>query len=352
MLGDKQEQHVESNSTAIQAGENVTVIQNNGLSYSDVKEVALDVFTNNFYILAGKAQDVARERAEQITEDFLKKLQKENPEGFSKAEDPDFQHALFTIQKEYARNGDEDLGDLLIDLLVDRSKQEQRDILQIVLNESLNVAPKLTDNQLAALAIIFFFKYTQNYGVLDHNKLGENLDRVESFIDKLSKNISCYQHLEFSSCGSINTLSSSKLEKNLGTTYQGLFLKGFDPDEITKRNLSIGMDPRFFIPCENDTSKMQVNAINIEMLEEMIDKAGLVDADKKQLLSLFDLNKMSDDEIKQKCIEIRPYMDTLFDIWNNSYMSRFTLTSVGIAIGHANIKRSTGEFSDLSIWIN
>lgn len=352
MLGDKQVQQVKSDSTAIQAGGNVTVIQTSGLSYSEVKEVALDVFTNNFYMLAGKAQDVAKERAEQITEDFLEKLQKENPEGFSKAEDPDFQHALFTVQKEYARNGDEDLGDLLIDLLVDRSKQEQRDILQIVLNESLNVAPKLTNDQLAALAMVFIFKYTQNTDIVDHKSFGEYLDTIESFIDKLSKKISCYQHLQFSSCGSINTLSATKLEQRLGTTYQGLFLKGFDPDEINKRNLSIGMDPRFIGPCMNDLSKVQVKVLNKELLERMIDEAGLVDTDKQQLLSLFDLNKMSDDEIKQKCIEIRPYMDTLFDIWNDSYMSRFTLTSVGIAIGHANIKRSTGELTDLSIWIN
>ncbi len=30
----------------------------------------------------------------------------------------------------------------------------------------------------------------------------------------------------------------------------------------------------------------------------------------------------------------------------------FTLTSVGIAIGHANIKRPVSKFSNLSIWIN
>jgi hypothetical protein len=28
------------------------------------------------------------------------------------------------------------------------------------------------------------------------------------------------------------------------------------------------------------------------------------------------------------------------------------LTSVGISIGHANIKRLVGEFAKLSIWIN
>ena len=61
---------------------------------------------------------------------------------------------------------------------------------------------------------------------------------------------------------------------------------------------------------------------------------------------------MSDEEIRTKCLEIRPYMENIFDIWKNSEMCRFNLTSVGIAIGHANIKRITGYFTDLSIWIN
>jgi hypothetical protein len=45
-------------------------------------------------------------------------------------------------------------------------------------------------------------------------------------------------------------------------------------------------------------------------------------------------------------------MENVFDTWSDSQMKNFTLTSVGIAIGHANIKRLVGEFANLSIWIN
>jgi hypothetical protein len=41
-----------------------------------------------------------------------------------------------------------------------------------------------------------------------------------------------------------------------------------------------------------------------------------------------------------------------FDTWDGSEMNQFTLTSVGIAIAHANIKRLVGEFANLSMWIN
>lgn len=201
MLNKDQEQNVAEGSTAIQAGGNVTVT---GLTYTEVRNVALDVFKANFYELAGVAKEIARARAEEITESFLSKLQQENPAGFKKSDDPDFQYALFTVQKEYARNGDKELGDLLVDLLVDRSKQEQRDILQIVLNESLITAPKLTENQLAVLAVVFLFGYTQNFGVGNHQMFADYLDtHAAPFDSKLVKNMACYQHLEFSGSGAI-----------------------------------------------------------------------------------------------------------------------------------------------------
>ncbi len=345
----KQNQKGGDNSTNIQAGE-FTI--NQGLTYPEVKQVAIDVFKANFYELAGEAKTIASERAEQITEDFLNKLQKENLEGFQKAQDPDFQHALFTVQKEYARTGDEDLGALLVDLLVDRSKQDKRDILQIVLNESLSVAPKLTNDQLAALAITFYCRYTQNQGIGNHQILGENLDQhVQPFINNLSKNQACYQHLEFSGCGSISA-GSKTLQSIYGKRYQGLFLKGFDKEEVEKREISIGLDRRFFMQCLNDETKIQVSVNNTEILSTVMEQENIPNEDRAKIISLFNLNKMNDNEIKEKIIEIRPYMEDVLDVWNASPLKQFTLTSVGIAIGHANIKKLVGEFSNLANWIN
>lgn len=351
MMFKNQKQEVLEGGTAIQAGGGVTVTKN-GLTYSEVREVALDVFKANFYELSGLAKDIAKVRAEEVTEDFLSKLQKENSNGLSKANDPDFQYALFTVQKEYARTGDKELGDLLVDLLVDRSKQEQRDILQIVLNESLNTAPKLTDNQLAALAIVFLFMYTRCHYIEDHEMLGQHLDKyVAPFVSRLQKSVVGYQHLEFCGCGSIS-LGEIKLEALLSSGYQGLFLKGFERKEIVERAVSIGNDPAVFIPCLNNPSLIQVKANSKEQLKTMLDSLTISADDQEKILALFDLNKMTDAEIRAKCIEIRPYMTDVFDTWSNSPMKNFTLTSVGIAIGHANIKRLVGEFANLSIWIN
>jgi hypothetical protein len=351
MLNKDQAQIVGDGATAVQAAGNVSITQV-GLSYSDVRDVALDVFRSNFYQLAGPAMETARARAEEITESFLKKLQDNNPEGFSKGQDPDFQYALLTVQKEYARNGDKELGDLLVDLLVDRSKQNQRDILQIVLNESLNTAPKLTDSQLAVLTIVFLFRYVRHPRINNHAELGAFFDKtVSSFSSKIVKGNSSYQHLEFTRCGSIQ-MGEISLEECLELNYQRLFFKGFDKDEIANREISDGHHQWLFIPCLNDATKFQFLAPNRELLQKHSDLIGLTANDKSKILDLFDHNKMSNAEIKDRCIAISPYMANVFDVWSDSPMKSLNLTSVGIAIGHANLKRLVGEVASLSTWIN
>ena len=350
MLNRDQNQNVAEASTAIQAGGNVTVI-NSGLTYNEVRDITLNVFKANFYELAKEAKEIAQSRAEEITEKFLLKLQEKHPIGFRKSNDPDFQYALFEVQKEYAKTGDKELGDLLIDLLVDRSKQEQRNILQIVLNESLNTAPKLTENQLASLAIIFLFKYAQ-WDSINHQMFAECLDKFcKPFASKIVKNLACYQHLEFASCGTIS-FGKNMLEDIIETKYQGLFLKGFDKQDFSGSDLSIGLDKRFIIPCLNAPSKWQINVLNKTVLDNEFDKHQISLEARNKIEILFNYEKMNTLEIKEKCIELRPYMSDVFDVWNNSSMKNFTLTSVGIAVAHANIKRLVGEFADLSIWIN
>lgn len=349
MLNKNQEQKVEGSGVALQAARDIYIKQ--GASYSEVKDICTELLRPALEQLTNIAREVAQLRGEKITEAFILQLNKEYPAGLNKAKDPDFQFALSTVQKEYARSGDEDLGALLVNLLVDRCKQKQRDILQIVLNESLNTAPKLTEAQLAALAVIFMLRYTRLLMLIDHNAYGAYLDKhIAPFVSKIVKNRACYQHLQYTGCGSIE-IGELRLESYLGSSYQGLFLKGFDQKEVDEKGVSIS-DKRFFVPCLNDKSKFQVAAINKDHLQESFNTHAISPADQDKISALFNLGKMSDKEIKNKYIEIRPYMSAIFDCWSESEMKGFSLTSVGIAIGHANIKRLAGEFADLSIWIN
>ena len=344
-----QNQKTGDNSTNIQA-EKIEVSV--GMTYSEVKEVALDVFKANYLKLSEDASKTALERSIEITEKFLNKLENTNPQGINNAQDPDFQHSLFNVQKEYARYGDEEMGDLLIDLLVDRTNQPNRSILQIVLNESITVAPKLTQEQLATLSIVFLVRYTMQNGIISFNSLFEYFDKyILPFSGFLVENTSCYQHIEYTGCGSVGIGEVNFLEV-IKKNYKGLFCKGFTKEDVEAIGLNYSLVSACFTKCLHDNTLLQINAINEEVFVKNAKSFNVSDNDSNKLIELENSKIMNVDEISFFLIKNRPYLQNFIDIWKTSLIKNLTLTSVGITIGHANVKRNLGEFTNLSIWIN
>ena len=108
----------------------------------------------------------------------------------------------------------------------------------------------------------------------------------------------------------------------------------------------------YFVKCLNDEEKLQFGFMNLKDLDAQMISDDVGDEEKKLTHTLQAMNSMGLDEIEKKCIAIRPYMKTVIDTWSLSSMQCFNLTSVGIALAHANIQRLIGAFADLSMWIN
>jgi hypothetical protein len=345
----KQNQESGNNSTNLQ-GQSVVV--NQGISYSDAKEIAIDVFKSNFLELSKQASETAVARAEELVDSFVEKLEERSPESVESVKTPGLQYALFNAQKEYARTGDKDLSEVLVDILVDRAGEKERNLMQIVLDESITVVPKLTISQMDTLSLIFLLKYSQNYSVVDDASLKRYIsDYIKPFIGNLSKEVSLFQHLEFSGCGSIS-MGALKIQDKFKTTYKGLFLKGFTNEEFEKSFDDFENYKKLVIPCLNDKAKFQIAARSGEHLEEILKQNNISDQQKiNKIKSLFGKNLMNDKEILEKLNTCCPYLADFIDIWNDSSMKNMTLTSVGIAVAHANIRRRTNVSIDLGIWI-
>lgn len=321
------------------------------LTYSDVKSIALDVFKNNFEHLSVVAADTAKKRAEEITGKFLDELEKRNREALNQAQDPDFQYSLYTVQKEYAKSGDKNLGDLLVDILVERTKVDQRGLLQIVLNESLAVAPKLTTSQLSALSIIFSIKYTRYLRMTSLDMLKNYLEyRLAPFAKDLPKSQASYQHLEFAGCGSIS-IGSSSMTNIFKLTYPGVFSTGFSKEQFDSEIKQINGSEKLLIPCLRDNSLFQFNAADFKILKNMAIENGISEIEYTKIEGFWKNFLISDEELKKDLVNKNESMAIIYDVWENSPMKNMTLTSVGIAIGHAYTRSKTGDSDDLSIWI-
>lgn len=336
-------------STNIQADQLIVV---QGLSVADVREIALDIFKNNFVQLSEVARETAETRAREITETFLQKLKQDNEAGLQRAESPDFQLSLLTVQREYARHGDQELADLLVDLLVDLTRQSSRSITEIVLHESLSVAPKLTTDQLATLAIIFEFRYTRHFSALSLEHLARLCRQlIKPFVSSLTKKNTCYQHLEFAGCGTVS-MGEIPLEYALAESYPAAFTLGFSREELRVHVPEITTDS-VLSPCLQDPSLFQFSgALDDESLRLLFANAGLSKEIADKASAFWVSKRIGQSSIPEALVKVVPEMEIVFDVWNNSKMKHFELTSVGIAIAHAMLRNKAGLHSDLSIWVN
>ena len=96
---------------------------------------------------------------------------------------------------------------------------------------------------------------------------------------------------------------------------------------------------------------MQISTLKQSVLEKLSAKHKINDEDKTKLKNIFDSFTMTDQEIKDKTIEISPGMEKIFELWTSTSISKFRPTTVGIAIAQANLRTKQGIKLDLSTWV-
>lgn len=351
MINDKvQKQQGGDSSTNLQ-GQSIVI--NQGISYTDAKEIALDVYKANFLQLSRDAADVARARAEELTDAFLERLKAENESAVSELSKPGMQAAIYEAQKQYAKTGDKDLEGLLVDILVERASTPDRSIHQIVLDESLAVAAKLTTEQMDALTVNFLISKTKSNALLSLEAVNAYFDKeIFPFLSNLTTTSSCYEHLEYASCGShLQVGNIHPIEHIFRMQYPGLFSKGFEPAHFEDQIGPTSTYQKLLMPCFHDSSKLQINAIDADVLKTLLERDGVSAEISTKFQSVFNGSLMNNEEIKNYLLNARPNTKTLFDLWEKSSISKFVLTTVGIAIAQANYRRRTGRKLELSTWV-
>jgi hypothetical protein len=343
-----QEQTGGPDSTNFQAGRDIV---HNGVTATEARNIALDVFNANFLRLVGVAEDVARDRAERITRDYLEKLQAENPNALNSVQEPDMLQAIYTAQKAYACSGEEELEKTLVDLLIDRSGQQDRELKTLVLNEAIAVLPKLSNCQRKSIAICFFVRYTRYTGPLNFGLYCAYLSQgLAPFADMLSGRRVDYQHIQSAGAGWISAFTF-ELGAVFSEVARGFFTKGFFADQVPddlRQHLS---NSDIFVPCLRDPDKLQVNSPSAQGIRDLA-CAKNVDPDKLDNLS--GIGIMTTPDIQSELISNVPCMNVVFDRWNtaDSLLQRLELTSVGMAIGHAYWRKVSGNSSvPLDIWL-
>lgn len=346
----KQDQRVSEGGQAYQAGGDIVVQQ--GINADQMAEILVKMGTQ----LALHHQEAIKEverRLATFRDEILKAFastQKADPEAFR---DPDFLYALGEAQSGYARSGDEAVRDTLVDIISRRSLEKERNRMAVTLNDAATKAPNLTRNEYSALSLCYILRYTKNNGINSLEALVAYLStNVIPFLVDFSREQSSFWHLEAQSCATVE-MGSLPLEQILRSHYGGVLSKGFEREPLyshlppEKKTII----DQFIIPCLHDNGKNQINAINKDHFLRLAKTVGLSEGEASNVWNFFEGTMYAGVELQNLLASHIPETRELFSAWDETALQSLKLTSVGIAIGHANAVRVAHFEAPLNIWI-
>jgi hypothetical protein len=347
MIGDRdQSQKAGEGSTLIQAGGNVTV----GVSATECRQMFLDLFEANALKLTGRAFELFEARARAFVDELLEEFFTRNSVGLASFEDPDMQHAIFTAQRDYARSGEGELETLLIGLLVQRSTAAN--LKRIVLNEAIGIASKLTDAQLDTMSLVLLLVHRPmfHYRFDSLSDFGEYLNQYFAPLIRVeSIDAATYLHLRYTGCAS-SGLGGMGIPWRLRDAFPGCFTLGF---ERTQANSAL---QDLLIPCFHAPQMWQFRPIDRSSfislcLDRGLDAGVIEQSEYIQRMQSIDVEPawrmLTDLEPRMKILEA---MHSGFEADIHPFVD-IQLTSVGIALANANLRRHTGLEFYLGNWI-
>ena len=324
---------------------------NIGLGYNDVKAIAKDVFDDNFNRLADHAKSIAESRAEIIREEIISELSSQKDARLDSFAEPEKQVALLEAQKSYALCGDDELKGMLVRTVVEISKQPERSLKSIVLQEALKVLPHLTSRQMKAIALAFAMRHVR---WVQKNDLNSHCELFLSLLGGSAASFDVtdgdFRHIQYCRCGNVEVTSATFATLMKGI-YPGFVAKGMTQPEIDEAFRSVGVPPGCLIPALFDNSKIQIAAIDNGVLEEKASHFGWTNEQFNIAKRLLASNALDENEIDSLVSASNNACTKLKNLWDGTKLKNLSLTSVGMAVGHSYIVGSGNPVADLGAWL-
>ncbi|MGR4850453.1 LPO_1073/Vpar_1526 family protein [Streptomyces sp. LARHCF252] len=344
----RQKQKGGNGSTNIQA----QVVQC-GVSYDDAKSIAMDVFIDNFAKLSQTAHRLAIERADEFTENYLSELHEREPAAVENIEDPGIQSDILEAQAGFARSGDRDLGEVLVDILVDRTARTERTTASLALSAAINTAQKLTGPHFAALSTLFVFKQLRIKEVTDpqslYRRMSICLTPMREDMARLSNSDIHY----LTALGCITApMGSPPIHQTLHQTYPGLFYEGIDislapkrfsgaPEDGPESVVAKFKDTPAVAPSFRDPTKFQIAAVDHSALKRIITENGLQEHG-SYLERALTARPVNGDTVMSEMRTHDSALGGIVDAYNATSLINCRNTAIGTAIAHASVRKATG----------
>lgn len=355
------------NSTLIQAKGEVNLIQ--GLSYSDAKQIAEDLFKQNLSEFEKKAAQIATIRQDEIIKTIFERLKKEADFDFSVFQQPFTQAAIHKLQIDYVKRDKSEIKDLLAELLVTMLKIPPRDYEQLVYEEALHTAPKLDFKMIKTLELLY---------VLGRFPIGSEVVGKKPYLSDLTLNkVAYYSQPDFYLANDeaymymrqLGVLEYRTKSENLmdciKATHSDILPKGFSPKIFAKEKIEFfgvkfPLEPPFLLRCKHNNGLIHFNShytfkeIEAYIREELVYAAerDVSDIDiptiregKSFDKNLAKLKRLYDAQQTIKMVDSSQLenvdMKKLEDEWDSTLMSHMSITGIGAKLAETSIYLKT-----------
>lgn len=347
-----QKQSAADGATAVQAAGDVSI--NTGLTPAQMVEI-LGALSSHVETLGNVARAEIEERLKTFEKGVMERFATDETTRSDAFREPDFLAATLDAQKAYARSGDDGLRGVLTDLVAQRSKIEERSRLSLTLNDAIAKVGSIPQPDLNTLSLIFLFQNVGTDGITNLQGLAEFLSSaVVPLLPNVSTSDSAVSYLAAHGCvipPSGISIQQDALEILLqrygpiitkGATKEALRAKFSNYDQLVAKGLVVNS------PYGND---LKIFSHSGPRLEHLLPQFGIFGNYSSGYAELTKDAMPSEQEFKQVMAVHLPIIGELLAKYNEPNIRNSRLTSIGIALAHANLAKGPLRDVDLSIWI-
>ena len=318
-------------------------------SISDVRELVVILFEENFPKLRKIADQAAHENIKKFEDAFVNRLKSElKPDDIKKLSDPDLQYILTKSVMQAGRKDSNELRENLAYLITERIKNHEHNLKSLVYNEAIETIGKLTIDELKIITLCFILRYTRRLKIKHIDELDNFLKLLEPLYDFNNTNAE-FQHVEYAGCGGLG-IGSWHYVKSLAESYPELFPLTISADHLVGHNIPSEIMQDIFTTISEKEFEFKI--VNEKELNSYLDSQSVDDIIKNEIRSQFSTANQGQTRKINDLIKNSKEILKVNEIVSNSSIEHLTLTSVGIVIGAMYYEKIIGEKIPIDIWIN
>lgn len=334
------------NSPQIQAGQ---IHIHQGMNYEEVRTLCLDLVRQELALYEQQANKEAMCRFNLLLDKFLDLFSRIDQAKRQRLQEPAIQNAINETFKEYIKSGQEELGDELIDLMIERIEVEEHTTRQYIIDEVRLILPKLSLPAVSLLSLLSFShliipRQTDIFKDMLYklSPLLESIREIHNIDVAYLEQVRCGQSLSFVGFG-------NNFEQRMLSNYNLLFYHPISIDLFNTKMSQYGYGHGDKQDILIGIMALMVANDNQLRFKFNTYREGLIISEKKIELTeplnnlKSSMRAFDESEVRQFFMNINPKWEIVFNKFNKDDIKNFTLSPVGSYIGTRKLSKIFGQ---------